>query len=248
MLGPVELVDEIDSTNAELLRRAAAGAPEGLVLAARHQTAGRGRRDRTWEAPAGSSLLVSVLLRPSLPLADLHLVTHAAGLAAIEACAAEGCTDASLKWPNDVVVGHEDGVRKLAGLLSETVVAGTHVVALVVGMGLNVNWPAAVPGGGIALNQLLGRDVETRHVLDAWVRAFDARYASLRRPEGPEEIRAAYRAVCSTIGSAVRVFGGDDAVVEGVAETIDAAGHLVLDSGRRFSVGDVVHVRRVSAG
>jgi BirA family biotin operon repressor/biotin-[acetyl-CoA-carboxylase] ligase len=246
MLGPLEMVDEIDSTNAELLRRAAAGAPAGLVLVARHQTAGRGRRDRTWEAPPGSSLLVSVLLRPTLGVEELHLCTFAAGLAALEACAAEGDVGASLKWPNDVVVDGSAGTRKLAGLLAESVVDRNRVTALVVGMGLNVNWPADVPGGGVALNQLLGRTVDGDGLLHRWVEAFGALVAGLSTAEGADQVRDAHRAACSTIGRRVRVeaTGGP---VEGVAEAIDHAGHLVLSGGRTFAVGDVVHLRDVSA-
>ncbi|MCU1374797.1 MAG: birA, biotin-(acetyl-CoA-carboxylase) ligase [Actinomycetia bacterium] len=246
MLGPAEILDEIDSTNAELRRRAAAGAPAGLVLVARHQTAGRGRRDRSWEAPPGSSLLVSVLLRPTLEVEDLHLCTVTAGLAALRACAAEGEVGASLKWPNDVVVDGPDGARKLAGLLAESVVEGNRVAALVVGMGLNVNWPAEVPGGGVALNQLLGRAVDGDGLLRRWVEAFGSLVAGLATAEGRDQVRDAHRAACSTIGRRVRVeaTGGP---VEGVAEAIDHAGHLVLSDGRTFAVGDVVHVRHVSA-
>jgi BirA family biotin operon repressor/biotin-[acetyl-CoA-carboxylase] ligase len=247
VLGPVELVDEIDSTNAELLRRAAGAAPEGLVLVARHQSAGRGRRDRAWEAPAGASLLVSVLLRPTLVAEDLHLVTFAAGLAALDACAAEGDVGASLKWPNDVVVDSPDGAAKLAGLLAESVIESGRVAALVVGMGLNVNWSSAVPGGGVALNQLLGRPVDGDEVLDRWVAAFGERYATLATSAGRERVRADHRAACSTIGRQVRVEGTDRTVV-GVAAAVDDAGHLVVVGEERwvFTVGDVVHVRPVS--
>src|SRR5882757_2405609 len=136
VLGPVEMVDEIDSTNAELLRRSRAGAPHGAVLVAGHQTAGRGRLDRRWEAPPGSSLLISVLLRPSLPTEELHLLTFAAGLAAVDACREVAGVELSLKWPNDVILDTDDGVRKVAGLLAESTVEGGDVSAVVVGMGL----------------------------------------------------------------------------------------------------------------
>jgi len=246
VLGPVETVDEIDSTNAELLRRAAAGAPEGLVLVARRQTAGRGRRDRAWEAPAGTSLLVSVLLRPRLGVDDLHLFTAAAGLAALETCRAEGEVGASLKWPNDVVVDGPDGARKLAGLLAESVLRGTEVEALVVGMGLNVNWPGPVPDGGAALNQVLGREVDGDRVLAGWVTAFGQRCEALGRADGRAAVRRDHRAACSTIGRPVRI-EGVGAAVTGVAVGIDDAGRLVLDGGSTHAVGDVVHLRHVSA-
>src|SRR5687768_17788881 len=101
--GDVRRVDEIDSTNTALLAEAKAGAPEGVVLVADHQTAGRGRLGRTWEAPPGASLLVSVLLRPDV--SSVELVTMAAGLAMAEAVEQVAGVDARLKWPNDLVVG-----------------------------------------------------------------------------------------------------------------------------------------------
>ncbi len=110
----------IDSTNRWVLDEARAGAPEGLVAVADHQAAGRGRRGRTWEAAPGSSLLVSVLLRPgawrpALGPDRVHLLTMAAGLALADAVGLVAGIEAGLKWPNDLVVGD----RKLAGLLAE---------------------------------------------------------------------------------------------------------------------------------
>src|SRR3954452_9552408 len=99
-------VAETESTNDDLLRLARDGAPEGIVLVAEHQRSGRGRLDRTWHAPPGSSLLISILMRPALAPADAHLVSTAVACAAVEACAGSATADARLKWPNDrVVVG-----------------------------------------------------------------------------------------------------------------------------------------------
>jgi BirA family biotin operon repressor/biotin-[acetyl-CoA-carboxylase] ligase len=117
---------EIDSTNQFAADLARAGAADGLVVGADHQTAGRGRRGRTWESPAGSGLLVSVVLRPVPPL-----VTLAAGLAAAEACEQVAGVATTLKWPNDVLLDS----RKVGGILSELV--GD---AAVVGLGLNLTW------------------------------------------------------------------------------------------------------------
>src|SRR5688572_11936703 len=98
MLGPVELVDEVDSTNRVLLERARAGAPHGLVLVADHQTAGRGRLDRRWEAEPGAALLVSVLLRPDVTPDRLHRVTMAAAVGAVDACRELAGVGVSIKW------------------------------------------------------------------------------------------------------------------------------------------------------
>lgn len=243
VLGPVELVDEIDSTNAELLRRARSGAPEGAVLVAAHQTAGRGRLDRQWEAPPGTSLLVSVLLRPPIPVERMHLVAFAAGLAALDACSAIGVS-AGLKWPNDIVVPSGGRDHKLAGLLSESFFTADRLDALVVGMGLNVNWPGPLPADGVALNQLVDHEVDLSEVLDRWLRSFERWYAEVLTPEGRHRVLDAYRLASATIGSQVRVEGPAQVVV-GDAVDVDDVGRLLVRCPelRTFAVGDVVHLR-----
>lgn len=218
-----------------------------------HQTAGRGRLGRTWQAPPGSSLLVSVLCRPALPVAKAHLVTVAAGLAALDALEDVAGLRPQLKWPNDVVVEGPDGSRKLAGLLAESVVAGGSLTAVVVGMGMNVRWPHDLPedlaATATSVRRAAGQDVAVDDVLDAWLDAFDARYGELHAEGGAALTAAAHRRACSTIGRRVVVHLAD-ATVEGDAVDVDADGHLVVDvDGRRrsFAVGDVVHLRPASA-
>ncbi|MGE5179835.1 MAG: biotin--[acetyl-CoA-carboxylase] ligase, partial [Bacteroidota bacterium] len=131
---PIEFVRSVGSTNDEVIRRAASGAAEGLVIATDEQTAGRGRHGRSWWDRPGSSLLFSVLLRPTIPLARFPLL----GMAMACAVAAAGCEatgrELVVKWPNDVLC---DG-RKLCGILAESRLgAAGHV--LVVGTGINVN-------------------------------------------------------------------------------------------------------------
>ena len=148
----VHRFEEIDSTNAYLQRQARLGAPEGTVAVAEHQSAGRGRLDRRWEAPPGASLLASVLFRPELDPSELHLCTAAMALAAAEACRRVAGVGPVLKWPNDVLVGEE----KLAGVLAEAELrrrAGG-AVAVVVGIGLNVDWPGPAGAGGTCLREL----------------------------------------------------------------------------------------------
>ena len=143
---------EVDSTNRVAVELARAGAPDGVVVGADHQTAGRGRRGRTWESSPGSGLLVSVVLRPAPAL-----VTLAAGVAAAEACEAVAGVPVRLKWPNDVLLGD----RKMGGILSEQVDG-----AAVVGLGLNLTW---APEGAARL----GADVDRDTVLAAYLAALD---------------------------------------------------------------------------
>ena len=159
--------EELDSTNRYLVDEARAGAPEGVVAVADRQTAGRGRLNRTWEAPPGSSLLVSVLLRPDLLPTHLHSTTMAAAVAASDACDEVAGFRPLLKCPNDVVV--ED--RKLAGLLAEAELSGDHVDAVVVGMGLNVNWdrpPPGLAGTAVAASEVAGRHIDRDALLDRY--------------------------------------------------------------------------------
>ena len=191
---------------------------------AAHQTAGRGRLGRNWEAPPGANLLCSVLLRPDLPVDRLHLAVGAVALAGRAAALEVGGVHAGLKWPNDLLV--EDG-RKLAGVLAESALP-----AVVVGIGLNVGWAppgAACLGPGVLVEGVL--DCLLVH-LDRLVRDWDA-------------VVAEYRRACVTVGQAVRVELADETFT-GTAADVTDEGHLLVDVGmclRTVAAGDVVHLR-----
>jgi BirA family biotin operon repressor/biotin-[acetyl-CoA-carboxylase] ligase len=229
---------ETGSTNADALALAREGAPEGVVLVADHQTAGRGRLGRSWQAPPGSSLLMTVLLRP--PPEEAELVTFAAAVSMAEAVEATTGVRALLKWPNDLTVDD----RKLAGVLAE---ADWHddAVAVCVGIGVNCNWPDEVPAELrdtlVALNGLTGAEVDRRALLDAFLGALGSRYPKPDRAA----LLAAWRARSATLGRRVRVdLGGDQ--VEGTAADVTTEGHLVVETAsgpRTFAVGDVTHLR-----
>ena len=239
----VRRFDEIDSTNAYLHRQARLGAPEGTVAVAEHQSAGRGRLERRWEAPPGASLLASVLFRPEFDRAELHLCTAAMALAAAEACRRVAGVGPVLKWPNDVLVGE----AKLAGVLAEADFdrgAGGAVV-VVVGIGLNIEWPGPAGVGGTCLRQLAAAPVDRPALLGALLDALSARRALLDSAAGRREVAAELRSRCATLGKRVRVELAAEAVV-GVATEIDDAGHLVVWTSaglRTVSAGDVVHLR-----
>jgi BirA family biotin operon repressor/biotin-[acetyl-CoA-carboxylase] ligase len=220
----VRWFESIDSTNRYLLQCASEGAAEGVVAVADEQSAGRGRLGRTWIAPAGSALLVSVLLRPNLPVERTHLVTLAAGLAALDAFSVLTEVRAGLKWPNDVVVDD----RKLAGILAEADGAG----AVVVGMGCNVR-PDALPTDLVAIATAVS--VDRSALLGEWLRAYDARLAAIDDVVGDAVDRSA------TLGRRVRVELAHE-TFEGTATALTEEGFLVVD-GRVVSAGDVVHLR-----
>jgi BirA family biotin operon repressor/biotin-[acetyl-CoA-carboxylase] ligase len=235
---------EVDSTNRCALDAARDDEPEGLVVVADLQTAGRGRLGRRWVAPPGASLLASVLVRPDLPVEHLHVLTAASALAAAEAVDTVARVDARLKWPNDLVVGE----RKLAGVLAETL-RSQQGLAVVVGTGVNVDWPS-MPGDlaatATALNLVSGAHVDRADLLVAWLEGFDRLLDGLATPGGRAVLRAATLARSATVGRRVRV-ELTDGMIEGVATGIDDAGRLevTLDDGSRavVGVGDVVHLR-----
>jgi BirA family transcriptional regulator, biotin operon repressor / biotin---[acetyl-CoA-carboxylase] ligase len=227
----VEHVARTGSTNADVLARAAAGEPAGLVLVAAHQTAGRGRLERRWQAPPGTNLLVSVLFRPALPPAEWHRCLGAVAVAAVDACIARGVA-AGIKWPNDLVVGDD----KLGGILAETDGRG----AVVVGLGCNVAWPRAGEFPGATSLAALGVAVDPGVLLSEILDVLE------RVDEHHPELHDRYLARSATLGREVRVILPDGAAVEGVVCGIDPSGELVVENtaGRRsFTVADVVHLR-----
>ncbi|CAB4947980.1 unannotated protein [freshwater metagenome] len=250
----IRWVAETGSTNADLMEQARSGAADGLVLVADHQHSGRGRLDRSWVAPPGSSLLVSVLLRDQLDATTVFLLPAAVGVASVEACAEVAGVTAGLKWPNDLVASAgEHADRKLSGVLAESLVSDGRIDAVVVGMGLNVNWPPVLPSelanSATALNLLLGRPIDREQLLIEWLRRFDHWLTVLAGPSGPKVLLEALRVHSATIGRAVRVEFSDHSV-EGTATSIDDEGrvHVVPFDGSpelSVSVGDVVHLRPI---
>ncbi len=250
------------STNADVLALARDGAAEGVVIVAEHQTAGRGRHERTWVAPPGGSLLLSVLLRPPFRVASATTMATAVALA--EAVEEATGVSAGLKWPNDLVLAGEGGERKLAGILAEaewpasaTISAGwrepsAHERAVVVvGVGLNVSWSEddeatrAVAESAVALTRVTSEPIDRVDLLVAFLRRLDRSYGQLVR-DGHQAAMDEWRRRSATLGRRVRVeLGADDA--EGTAVDVTPEGHLVVEAlggqRRTFAVGDVIHLR-----
>jgi BirA family biotin operon repressor/biotin-[acetyl-CoA-carboxylase] ligase len=217
------------------------------------QTAGRGRLDRSWEAPPGSALLVSALLRPDLLPTHVHSTTMAAAVAACDACDEVAGFRPQLKWPNDIVVwdGKMAADRKLAGLLAEAEVQGDVVDAVVVGMGLNVNWDQPPPGLediAIAASEVVGHPVDREVLLQHFLDRFAEHYSALVEPGGWRGTLLNYRRSSSTLGKDVRVELPGEAFT-GKAVEITGEGHLLVKTAmgevRRVPAGDVVHLRPV---
>jgi BirA family biotin operon repressor/biotin-[acetyl-CoA-carboxylase] ligase len=259
----VRWVAETGSTNADAMALVREGAPEGVVVVADHQTAGRGRAGRSWSAPPGASLLVSILLRP--PAAVVDLCTMAVAVAAAGAVEEVAGIAPRLKWPNDLVwPGDGSGAdRKLSGILAEadwpagvTAASGWREpgpderIGVVVGIGINVTWPTDLPDDladiAVALNHVTGSDVDREDLLVALLRRLAGLYEPLAATRDRAPLLDAWRARSATLGRRVRVELGKDDLV-GTAVDVTDDGHLVVDTleGERrvVAVGDVIHLR-----
>lgn len=254
----VDIIERTGSTNADLAARAVAeDLAEGLVLAADEQSAGRGRLGRTWTAPPRSGLAVSVLLRPAeVDPAHWSWLPLLTGLAVVDLLERVCGLPASLKWPNDVLVGPgaATGAGKVCGILAERVSSASGPAA-VVGTGLNVSLTAEeLPVPTATSLALEGSATTDREVLlRAYLRALEHRYERWRSAGGDaraSDVAAAYRESCSTIGQRVRVSLPSGEVVTGEADGVDDSGRLIVHdpqdatgSTRVLAAGDVTHVR-----
>lgn len=261
----VRWVAETGSTNADALELGRQGEAEGVVLVADHQTAGRGRLGRTWQAPVGGSLLCTILLRP--PASVAASTTMAVAVAAAEAVEELAGRAPRLKWPNDLVWPGDGSAadRKLAGILAEVdwpaasqISSGwrepkpTDRLVVAVGIGINVAWgddvPAELADVAVAIDHLAAPPGRAE-LLVALLARLDRWYTGLLAgPDGAAELRAAWRDRSATLGRRVRIdLGADDLV--GTAVDVTEEGHLVVETlegqQRTIAVGDVVHLRPI---
>jgi BirA family biotin operon repressor/biotin-[acetyl-CoA-carboxylase] ligase len=230
----------VDSTQAIVFALAADGAPDGTAVVAAHQREGRGRRGRSWTAPPGTALLVSVLVRPLVPPKTVPLYSFVAAVAVADTVERLAGLPARLKWPNDVLVGG----AKIAGILLEARTSAPGDIAVAIGIGLNLGqteFPADLRTPATSIRVASGRDIVPAAALSALQPALAAWRQRFER-EGFAPVRERWLALAETLGRRVRV---DD--MEGVAVDLDDDGALVLEADdgarRRALAGDVVEVR-----
>ncbi len=244
---PVIYLERTGSTNDVVLREAAEGAPEGLLVVADEQTAGRGRQDREWWAPPGTALLMSLLLRPSMAAGLASQLTMCLGLGAAEGVEQIAGLHPRLKWPNDLLL---DG-RKLAGMLTELRLSGDQLAFAVLGLGLNVNLDFTstdLAPFAVSLQMALGHPVERLPLLAAILERCESWYERLLSGESPH---AAWSARLETVGRPV-VVSLADGTLEGLAVGVNAQGALLVqaDDGQVHTVwaGDVSSLRSQTPG
>jgi BirA family biotin operon repressor/biotin-[acetyl-CoA-carboxylase] ligase len=235
----IQYFADVDSTNDLALSLAAHGAPQGTVVLADAQRAGRGRQGRAWFSPPGAGLYLSVVIRPALS-SVLSLVTIAAGVAVVRGLSAATGLSLELKWPNDVVIGRP--WRKIAGILSESASAGSQIDAVVVGIGVNVRrsaFPPEIADRASAIEMETDRPVDAAACVIEILAAMESMTKRLAAGDGPEVVDAWRGYGRSGFGAVVR-WQDEQGPRRGVARDIDETGALVVDADG--------HLERLVAG
>jgi BirA family biotin operon repressor/biotin-[acetyl-CoA-carboxylase] ligase len=241
---PVHFADVTGSTNTDLWRLAEQGDPEWTVVVAARQEAGRGRMGRTWISIPGTSLHVSVLLRPAVAPSEAPLLSLAAAVSAAEACRTEGKVHVGCKWPNDLVAGG----RKVGGILAEASVEGDRVAFVVIGTGVNVSqrpedFPSDLRETATSIARE-GGEMAAQAILRSYL-------AGLRRLYGEggagmtERVLEPYRALCTTLGRRVRAATVGGGTIEGVARAVGEGGELLVETVlgvQAVEFGEIAHL------
>ena len=242
--GRVRHYRQVSSTNDVVAELADQGAPHGTVVVADAQTAGRGRHGNRWFSPGGTGLYLSVLLRA----VSAPILTLAAGVAVAEALRVGEGLEATLEWPNDVVVAAADRPRKVAGILAEATTVRGRVERVIVGVGINIReavWPAELAGRAGSVEGLTGRHVDPARLLVEVLAALAAGAAEIESGAFAGLIARWEALAPSSRGTSVKWSVGS-VRHRGVTEGVDEDGALLVRVGtrlERLAGGEVHHVR-----
>ena len=240
---PPVFLEETGSTNLEARAMAESGAPEWTLVAAGHQTAGRGRMGRRWTSVPERSLLFSMVLRPALPPDDATVISLLAASEMAAACGSIAGVEVTSEWPNDLVAGMN---RKVGGILTEAEVVDGTIEYLVLGVGVNLamqpgDFPDQIRSTATSL-VMEGGVPDPEGLLGVFLASFHNAYHD---DAFPASVVARYREVCITLGRRVRATVLDGSTVEGSAVDLDDHGGLVIetDSGRQtVAFGEIAHL------
>ena len=238
----IHAYETTDSTMDVAHRLAAAGEPEGSVVVAEGQSQGRGRLGRSWLSPKSKGIYASVILRPSLRLSEVPLVTLMAAVAVSRAIQAGTGLSPEIKWPNDVLIRG----KKVAGILTELNAEVDRVNYIVVGIGMNVNsGETQLPAHATSISEELGTKVERVKLARVLLAELDKIYSEFLN-QGSQAILEAWRGFAQFLGHRVRVMK-EDRALEGQAVDVDSSGALLIRTDTGFvepvSAGEVVIVR-----
>ena len=221
----VHFAREIDSTNLWIKRLAKEGAPEGTLALAEFQSAGRGRLGRSWEVPEGTSVMMSILLRPKFEPQYAPTLTLVMGMAVAKAVKSLGF-DVSIKWPNDVVVSH----KKICGILTEMVVRDGKIDYAVIGVGINVNikeFPEEMVDKATSLYLESGKEFDRSQIPGLVMEAFEKYYEKFAATCDLSGLKEEYESILANYNQPVRVLAKEP--YEGVARGITDGGELLVE-------------------
>ena len=221
----VHFARETDSTNLWIKRLAKEGAPEGTLALAEFQSAGRGRLGRSWEVPEGTSVMMSILLRPKFEPQYAPTLTLVMGMAVAKAVKNLGF-DVSIKWPNDVVVSH----KKICGILTEMGVRDGKIDYAVIGVGINVNikeFPEEMADKATSLYLESGRKFDRSQIPGLVMEAFEEYYEKFAATCDLSGLKEEYESILANYNQPVRVLAKEP--YEGVARGITDGGELLVE-------------------
>ena len=221
----VHFARETDSTNLWIKRLAKEGAPEGTLALAEFQSAGRGRLGRSWEVPEGTSVMMSILLRPKFEPEYAPMLTLVMGMAVAKAVKKFGF-DVSIKWPNDVVVSH----KKICGILTEMGVRDGKIDYAVIGVGINVNireFPDEMADKATSLYLESGREFDRSQIPGLVMEAFEEYYEKFAATCDLSGLKEEYESILANYNQPVRVLAKEP--YEGVARGITDGGELLVE-------------------
>lgn len=239
--------EEIGSTNDEAFRLGVGGAPEGTLLIAESQSAGKGRMQRVWHSPAGTNIYTSIILRPTFEPSSAPQISIAAGVAAAETLSLYCPGRVCLKWPNDILIG----AKKVCGILAQMKMSESAIDFVVVGIGINVNmnyeqFPEDIQEIATSMAIETGREISRLELIISLYENLTKWYKQLQQ-NGFGRIKEKWLSLSSMIGKPVSVMFREEAI-SGKAVGLDEDGSLILlTSGNetlKVSAGDATILKR----
>lgn len=221
------VMEEVDSTNTQAKRLAEEGAPSGTLVVSDYQSGGKGRRGRVWDSPKGSSIYMTLMIRPEIPPERASMVTLVMGLSVTQAIKNLLGLETSIKWPNDVVYGK----KKLAGILTEMSAQIDYIEYIVIGVGINVNtkeFPESLNDTAVSLRQAMGGTVHRAQLIGEIMKTFERNYEIFEKTQDLTGLMDAYQKVSANYQKQVCVLEPGNRY-DGVCRGINEMGELLVE-------------------
>ncbi len=234
--------DETGSTNIDAKNLAEQGAPHGTLVVADTQTNGRGRRGHTWQSPSGSTIAMSLVMRPTFSPEKASMLTLVMGLAVADAIAEVSGLQTQIKWPNDAVINR----KKVTGILTEMSAEPGYIQYVVIGIGINVNsaieeFPEEIRDMATSMKLECGREISRAEVIAAAMKYFERYEAIFEKTLDLSGLQEHYQELLVNMDAQVKVLDPKGAY-EGISRGIDAEGNLLVEACgelRKVNAGEV---------